>query len=96
MAESQKYGLWDTKAQSWVRNKQYDSLKGANKGSDRMDNAYGGYRYVPKLIPGSLPEKTSETAIDEDVVSAKKGGKISASQRADGIATRGKTRGKMI
>ena len=98
MAEGDKYGVWDTKNQSWVRNKEFDSLKGANRAVDRLDNAYGGTRYVPKLIPGQLPSpsKTSSADMGEDVVAVKKGGKISASKRGDGIAQRGKTRGKLI
>jgi hypothetical protein len=42
-------------------------------------------------------KKTSSAEIDSDVVSAKKGGVMrSASSRADGIATKGKTRGRMV
>ena len=41
-------------------------------------------------------KKTSQAEGSDDVVYAKKGGKVSsASSRADGIAQRGKTRGKM-
>jgi len=93
MAEGDKYGLWDTKLQSWVRNREYDSLKGASRGSDRMDNAYGGVRYVPKLIPGQTPQKTSSADMEQDVVTAKRGGYV---RSADGIAQRGKTRGRLV
>jgi hypothetical protein len=42
-------------------------------------------------------KKTSSVDTDSDVVSAKKGGVMrSASSRADGIATKGKTKGTMI
>jgi len=94
MAENDKYGVWDTKNQSWVRNKQFDSVSKANGAANRMDTDYGGSRYTPKLIPGQ-PVKTSETEGNEQTFAAKKGGKVSASTRADGIAQRGKTRGKM-
>ena len=86
------YGIWDIKAQSLVRNKTYDSASKANAASNRMDTTYGGSRYVPKLIPGQ-PVKTSAAEPDEQPVAAKRGGFIKA---ADGIAQRGKTRGKMI
>lgn len=88
-----KYGIWDVKTQSWVRNKQYDSVSKANAASNRLDTTYGGSRYVPKIVPGQLPEKTSAADTGEQEVAAKRGGYIKA---ADGIATRGKTRGKMI
>jgi hypothetical protein len=43
-----------------------------------------------------LPGRSTEGSVS-DVVGAKKGGMISsASKRADGIATKGKTRGKMV
>lgn len=41
-------------------------------------------------------EKASTSTYDTLGIGMKKGGKISASKRADGIAKRGKTRGKMI
>ena len=41
-------------------------------------------------------KKVSQSEASDDVVYAKKGGKVSsASSRADGIAQRGKTRGKV-
>jgi len=44
----------------------------------------------------SLPGKAAEGQVS-DIVGAKKGGMIgSASKRADGVATRGKTRGRMV
>jgi hypothetical protein len=44
----------------------------------------------------SLPGKAAEGQVS-DIVGAKKGGMIgSASKRADGIATKGKTRGRMV
>ena len=50
---------------------------------------------VPK--PKPKPVKKAEFEMEEmDTYTAKKGGKVgSASKRADGIAQRGKTRGKM-
>jgi hypothetical protein len=44
----------------------------------------------------SLPGRAAEGSVS-DVVGAKKGGMISsASKRADGIATKGKTKGRMV
>ncbi len=105
MAEAEdtgKYGLWDTKEKSWVKGREYGSLSSASKGADRMDNKYGGYRYTPKSIgsvgggsnvggglkPGQSP------SLDNPVQQAKGG--LTASKRADGIAQRGKTRGKVL
>ena len=88
-----KFGVWDIKTQSWVRNKQYDSVSKANAASNRMDTTYGGSRYIPKLIPSQLPEKISFAEPDEQPVGAKRGGYIKS---ADGIASRGKTRGKLV
>jgi hypothetical protein len=54
------------------------------------------YRY--NNTGGTTPRRpgaASREADDQDVVSAKKGG-MTASARADGIAQRGKTRGKMV
>lgn len=108
----QKYGVWDTKEKSWVRNKEYDSLRGASRAVDRLDNQYGGYRYVTKELPapaadsGSTPRSgggggagamvRGQDTIQHSLNPLKlaKGG--SASKRGDGIAQRGKTRGKMI
>lgn len=86
------YGIWDTNTKSLVRNKTYDSVSKANAASNRMDTKHGGTRYVPKIIPGQ-PLKTSAAESDEQPVAAKRGGFIKS---ADGIAKRGKTRGKMI
>jgi hypothetical protein len=46
-----------------------------------------------KLQPGRNPEIDDETR--ESAGGYKKGGKVSASNRADGIAQRGKTKGRM-
>ena len=49
-----------------------------------------------KGLKKKLPGKAAESQMD-DVVGAKKGGMVSsASKRADGIAKKGKTRGKMV
>jgi hypothetical protein len=45
---------------------------------------------------GTTQEIASEQSLRSRMSSFKKGGAISASCRADGIASRGKTRGKMI
>lgn len=90
-----QYGVWDTQSKSWVRNKQYDSVSKANAASNRLDKTYGGSRYVPKVMPGSLPEspaKTSSADTEQDTVAAKRGGYVKS---ADGLAQRGKTRGKI-
>lgn len=59
--------------------------------------------YKPRYTPPASASKTTEGAtynkkpyMPEEVdMSYKKGGSVSASRRADGIAQRGKTRGKM-
>jgi len=50
--------------------------------------------YVPPTPP-ALPEPKPNSKDNMKMVPMKKGGKVSASTRADGIAQRGKTRGKM-
>jgi hypothetical protein len=51
---------------------------------------------APAKSGKSLPGRSAEGSVS-DVVGAKKGGMISsASKRADGCATKGKTRGKMV
>ena len=52
----------------------------------------------PAPKPKPTPVKKAEFEMEEtDTYTAKKGGKVgSASKRADGIAMRGKTRGKMM
>ena len=52
----------------------------------------------PAPKPKPKPVKKAELEMEEmDTYTAKKGGKVgSASKRADGIAMRGKTRGKMM
>ena len=53
---------------------------------------------APKPKPKPKPVKKAEFEMEEmDTYTAKKGGKVgSASKRADGIAQRGKTRGKFV
>ena len=53
----------------------------------------GGASPEGKLRPGRNPEIDDETR--ESAGGYKKGGKVSASSRADGIAQRGKTKGRM-
>ena len=53
----------------------------------------GGASPEGKLRPGRNPEIDDETR--ESAGGYKKGGKVSASSRADGIAERGKTKGRM-
>jgi hypothetical protein len=107
MAEStdtpQKYGLWDSKEQSWVRNKEYQSLKRASQGADHLDNKYGASRYVPKMLGGGKAAPVSaeggmkpgqSPSLDNPIQQAKGG--LTASRRADGIASRGKTKGRFV
>lgn len=98
----QKYGLWDSKEQSWVRDKEYQSLKRANQGADRLDNKYGASRYIPKLLGGKAAPVSVEGGMKpgqspslENPIQQAKGG-VTASRRADGIAQRGKTRGVIV
>jgi len=107
--DSSKYGVWDTKERSWVRNKEYDSLKSANRAADRLDNVYGAYRYTAKPLEqsssggsamgGSGPRGGGAASVLQQLNPSKlnfaKGG-MTASKRADGIAQRGKTRGRIV
>ena len=63
---------------------------------------WGGKKYTTEMAKPkapakrkSLPGKSAEGKMS-DVVGAKKGGTVSASRRGDGIAQRGKTRGRMV
>jgi len=110
----QKYGIWDTKEKSMVPNREYNSLKSALRGVDRLDNQYGGYRYTTKALPSAsggtggggraggssgasinLGGKPGTSPSLDTPIQQAKGGVVSASRRGDGIAQRGKTRGKM-
>jgi len=59
-------------------------------------------RYKPRRTPEALTETnkpgTSTRYENEDAApeTFKKGGAVSASRRADGIASKGKTKGKMV
>ena len=54
-------------------------------------------RKIQEEIDRMQKQKTSAADSEKDTVSAKKGGKVgSVSRRADGIAQRGKTRGRMV
>jgi hypothetical protein len=58
-------------------------------------------KYEPDLNkpkkPKPKPVKKAEFEMETETFTAKKGGKVgSASKRADGIAQRGKTRGKFV
>jgi hypothetical protein len=101
----QKYGLWDTKFNSWVRGREYDSLKNASRAGDKLDNQYGAYRYTVKPIGstgggssvgGGFGLKPGQSPSLDTPIKEAKGGMVSASKRADGIAQRGKTRGKVV
>jgi hypothetical protein len=51
----------------------------------------------PAPKPKPKPVKKAEFEMETETFTAKKGGKVgSASKRADGIAQRGKTRGKFV
>ena len=75
-----------------------DTLKGIMSGKERLSD-------VPPLPRKKMPESI-EDMLDEDKirknferesVNMAKGGKVSsASKRADGIAVKGKTRGRMV
>ena len=60
----------------------------------------GGLGLLPAAIARNAQEEEEERKKQMGVVptstSMKKGGVVSASRRADGIAQRGKTRGKMV
>lgn len=81
-----------------VSNLPSDTALESNK--ERQDKEMFGAltSYGKALIPGNLgPTILEQVKKRRDVSGMKKGGKVSsASKRADGIAQRGKTRGKMV
>jgi len=58
------------------------------------DDASAG-RKVKKTEPGMPEQPGSGILVDGKPLKRAKGGSVSASRRADGIASKGKTRGKM-
>ena len=52
---------------------------------------------APKMTPGARGPRPFQSLVpEEDYTNMKKGGKVSASSRGDGIAQRGKTKGTIV
>ena len=106
-----KYHVYDRKTGERANRTEYSSRSRANRAVDRLDNDYGGYRYYAKPVEvpssgrggigsagggGGMNPADIEKVPGKKPLKMKSGGMASASKRADGIAIRGKTRGKMV
>lgn len=73
--------------------------KAAGAAYDRADKTEPVPMVEPRSMPSPMPRAMFAQATPQDqmgnATGMKKGGSVSASKRADGIAERGKTRGKM-
>ena len=102
-----KYHVYDRQTGERANNTEYKSRTGARRARDKLDNEYGGYRYHVKPAEtstgggrggmgggggGMFPD--TEKVPGKRPLKMKSGG--SASARADGIAIRGKTKGRMV
>ena len=102
-----KYHVYDRQTGERANKTEYKSRAGARRAVDKLDNEYGGYRYHVKPAEtstgggrggmgggggGMFPD--TEKVPGKRPLKMKSGG--SASARADGIAKKGKTRGKMV
>ena len=106
-----KYHVYDRQTGERANNTEYTSRTGARRARDKLDNDYGGYRYHVKPAEtstgggrGGMGGGGGMNPIDLERVPGKRplkmkaGGSVksSASKRADGIAIRGKTKGRMV
>jgi hypothetical protein len=106
-----KYHVYDRQTGERANKTEYKSRAGARRAVDKLDNDYGGYRYHVKPAEtstgggrGGMGGGGGMNPIDLERVPGKRplkmkaGGmvKSSASKRADGIAIRGKTKGRMV
>lgn len=120
----ERYLIRDTKTDTYKNYEGYATASKARSVRDKLDNAYGAYRY--KVVPYSVatagsfenpnasksvtssgsgragpsfsPEggmKPGQSPSLDNPINQAKGGKVSASSRGDGIAQRGKTKGRM-
>jgi hypothetical protein len=107
-----KYHVYDRQTGERANNTEYTSRTGARRARDKLDNKYGGYRYHVKPAEtstgggmgggrggmggggGGMFPDTEKVPGKRPLKMKKSGG--SASKRADGIAKKGKTRGKMV
>ena len=102
-----KYHVYDRQTGERANNTEYTSRTGARRARDKLDNKYGGYRYHVKPAEtstgggrggmgggggGMFPD--TEKVPGKRPLKMKSGG--SASARADGIAKKGKTKGRMV
>jgi hypothetical protein len=107
-----KYHVYDRQTGERANNTEYKSRMGARRARDKLDNEYGGYRYHVKPAEtstgggrggmggggGGMNPIDLERVPGKRPLKMKAGGSVksSASKRADGIAVKGKTRGKMV
>ena len=120
----ERYLIRDTKTNTYNNYKGYSTASRARNAADKLDNAYGAYRYkvVPysKATAGSFENPNASKSVTssgsgragpsfspeggmkpgqspslDNPINQAKGGKVSASSRGDGIAQRGKTKGRV-
>ena len=87
----ERYLIRDTKTNTYNNYEGYSTASRARNAADKLDNAYGRAANIDMeggMKPGQSP------SLDNPIMQAK-GGKVSASSRGDGIAQRGKTKGRM-
>jgi len=106
-----KYHVYDKQTGERANRTEYKSKMGARRAVDRLDNAYGAYRYYVKPAEtstkgigssmggggggGAMPDIDK---LGKNPLNMAKGGSVksSASKRADGCAQRGKTKGRFV
>ena len=109
---TQKYHVYDRQTGERANKTEYKNRAGARRAVDRLDNEYGGYRYQVKPAEtstgggrggmggggGGMNPIDLERLPGKRPLKMKAGGSVksSASKRADGMAKKGKTRGKMV
>ena len=105
-----KYHVYDRQTGERANKTEYKSRAGARRAVDKLDNDYGGYRYHVKPAEtstgggrGGMGGGGGMNPIDLERLPGKRplkmkaGGSVSsASKRADGIAIKGKTKGRFV
>ena len=107
-----KYHVYDRQTGERANKTEYKNRAGARRAVDRLDNEYGGYRYQVKPAEtstgggrggmgggggGGMNPIDLEKVPGRRPLKMAKGGMVSsASKRADGIAKKGKTKGRMV
>jgi len=124
----ERYLIRDTKTDTYKNYEGYSTASRARNAADKLDNAYGGYRYTvvpyskatagPSENPNASKSATSSVrggsgrtanidteggmkpgkspSMDNPIMQAKGGKVSSASSRADGCVTSGKTKGRFV